>query len=63
MHLLFFSPTVEEYLGEAVTNAFQTAMSQSKQCADCVLGVVSLSCLLLEDLSLAYKHKGTCDQI
>lgn len=46
MHLLFFSPTVEEYLREAEINAFQTAMSQSKRCAYCVLGVVFLGAVL-----------------
>lgn len=46
MHLLFFSSTVEECLQEAETNAFQTAMSQSKQCAYCVLGVVFLGCFV-----------------
>lgn len=43
MHLLllyFPFPAAEEYLREADINAFQTAMSQSRQGAHCALGVV-----------------------
>lgn len=45
---------MEEYLREAEINAFQTAMSQSKQCAYCVLGVVFLGCFVTLQPSAGY---------
>lgn len=53
-YLLLFSSTVEESSQEAVINAFQTALSQSKQCAYCVLGVVFLGCFVTLQPSAGY---------
>lgn len=53
-----------EYLREAEINAFQTAMSQSKQCAYCVLGVVFLGCFVTLKPSAEYVYiKRACAQI
>jgi len=55
---------VEEYLREAEINAFQTAMSQSKQCAYCVLGVVFLGCFVtLQPSAGCMCIKRACAQI
>lgn len=55
---------MEEYLREAEINAFPTAMSQSKQCAYCVLGVVFLGCSVTAQPSAGYMCiKRACVQI
>ena len=61
----FFSSTVEEYLREAEINAFQTAMSQSKQCAYCVL-VVAFPGLFCDSAALSRMHvhkKSLCSDL
>lgn len=64
MHLLFFSSTVEEYLREAEIKAFQTAMSQSKQCVYRVLGVVFLGwCVTLQPSAGCMCIKRACTQL
>lgn len=55
---------MEEYLREAETNEFQTAMSQSKQCAYCALRVVFLDCFVTLQPSAGYMCiKRACAQI